>query len=184
MLRHFGALWAMLDARGHDPACQAAAARGVQWAINTYYEQAAPGGAFRQHGWLVTGSSGLALLTFDELAPEHSQAFAADVRPEIVDFLLAQQITEGPLRHDFPHRIALNRLSIDLSRDWCRSVRRRGVPEPALHRPDPARVDRLPVAGGRLARTTSRFRQVYSAVGRAMAALVARGEGITQRSPG
>ena len=158
--RHFGALWAMLDVRGHDPAVQAAAAAGVRWAFNRYYQPTAQGGAFRSDGWLVTGCSGLALLALDELAPEHARPRSPTASAEIVDFLLAHQITDGARRHDFPHRIALRPLTLDLARDEV-AVRPQIAPaaQHPLHRRDPVRAGHLPVDAGRLGRTarTRRF---------------------------
>ena len=125
LLRHFGSIWAMLDVRGYDPAMQEKAARGIEWAIENYYVETRQGGAFRKKEWLVTGCSGLALLALDELDPEHAPDPAADIRPQLVDYLLANQIQEGFLRHDFQHKIAIRPIAIDLNRGTVfRSPRR------------------------------------------------------------
>jgi hypothetical protein len=185
--QHFAALWALLDVRGHEPAVQAAAAEGVRWAFDRYYLPTAQGGAFRTNGWLVTGCSGAALLALDELTPE--RAPAVDLRPEIVDFLLAQQIAEGVLRHDFQHRVALRPFTLDLSRDEVavhsqtapqRSSSATGTILSGLVTYLSTLADSLGQDGGA---DPARFALIYEAVGNALAALCARNYGVRQGPP-
>ncbi len=185
--QHFAALWALLDVRGHEPAVQAAAAEGVRWAFDRYYLPTSQGGAFRTNGWLVTGCSGAALLALDELTPERAPAI--DLRPEIVDFLLAQQIAEGVLRHDFRHRVALRPFTLDLSRDEVavhsqtapqRSSSATGTILSGLVTYLSTLADSLGQDGGA---EPARFALIYEAVGNAMAALCARNYGVRQGPP-
>ena len=181
--RHFGALWAMLDLRGHDPDVQAAAGRSVAWALNRYYERTAQGGSFRQDGWLITGANGLALLALDELAPEQVAAVADGVQVELVDFLLANQHTRGARRHDFPHRIALRQLRVDLDSNDV-TIRPRIARQRSIHYTGEILFGLVTYLFA-VAATTDNFRflQVYTAVGRAMAALTVRDHGVRQPSP-
>lgn len=185
--RHFGALWAMLDVRGYDPAVQAVAVLGVRWAIDTHFEVTPRGGSFRTNDWLVTGCNGLALLAIDELAPGYAQAAADDIRPSIVDFLLANQLTDGALRHDFHHRIARRPFSIDLESAE--------VSIAPVATPDSGSATAEIVCGlitylsaiadsfdGSGSTDQYRFATIYAAVGNAMAALMARGYGVAEHS--
>jgi hypothetical protein len=181
--RHFGALWTLLDVRGHEPAVQAMAAQGVRWAFDKYYLPTERGGAFRTNGWLNTGCSGLALLALDELTPEHAPV--DDRRPEIIDFLLAHQATEGALQHDFHHRIALRPFTIDLARAEV-AVH----PEIAPERSSSAtgkilfglitHLSTMADSFGEEGHDAARFAVIYQAVGNAMAALAARNHGVTR----
>ena len=181
--RHFGALWALLDLRGYDPAVQEAAAHSVEWAITRYYRRTPHGGAFRHDDWLITGCSGLALLVLDELAPEQLGAVVEDIRPELVDFLLANQLTSGGRQHDFPHRIAVAPLTVDLAQNDV-TIRPRVAAQRNVHYTGEILFGLVTylstVADGP---DHARFGQVYPAVGRAVAALMARDYGIRQQTP-
>jgi hypothetical protein len=181
--RHFGALWALLDLRGHEPAVQAAAAQAVEWAIHRYYVRTSQGGAFEHDDWLITGCSGLALLVLDELASEHAREVADGVRAELVEFLLANQLTSGGRRHDFPHQIAPQPLTVDLAENDV-TVRPRVAAQRNVHYTGQILFGLVTylstVADGLV---DGRFADVYPAVGRAVAALMARDYGVRQQSP-
>lgn len=119
LLRHFGSLWAIQDVCGPDPVVGARVARAVDWAVQRYYVRTRRGGAFRKQDGLVTGCSGLALLALDRLRLTHEPAEGDGFRAEIVEYLLANQITDAgdDLRYDFRHKICLDLPVLDAVHD-------------------------------------------------------------------
>lgn len=188
LTRHFGALWAMLDVRGYDPAVQEAGMRGVRWAVGEHYRRTPQGGAFGGPDRLLTGCSGLALAAMDELAPEHAHVAPAPLRVELVDFLLANQITGGPDLHDFPRRVEQRPFAIDLERAEVTVGGDDALPVGSSATSQilfglttylAALADAREPGGGP---DDQRFAVIYAAVGNAMAALMVRDHGV-RRGP-